>query len=138
MRPIAAAVPISGTPMSPSSSPSAPAVLRVPIGKVSHDSGTPTLSMPGMIGLKWTRAATPEKVLAAMARRVTTTYAVNMENSNPVAPVWNPMHARLTVAPCRPRRHGSADAGQLLGVGHEVYGPDYTVGHVEDERRDRL
>src|SRR5215217_2201229 len=82
MRPIAAAVPISGTPMSPSSSPSAPAVLRVPIGKVSHDSGTPALSMPGIIGLKWTRAATPEKVLAAMARRVTTTYAVNMGNSN--------------------------------------------------------
>jgi hypothetical protein len=29
--------------------------------------------MPGMIGLKWTRAATPEKALAAMARRVTAT-----------------------------------------------------------------
>src|SRR5215217_7001815 len=81
MRPIAAAVPISGTPMSPSSSPSAPAVLRVPIGKVNHDSGTSTLSMPAMIGLKWTKAATPEKVLAAMARRVTTTYAVNMGTS---------------------------------------------------------
>src|SRR5215203_6957417 len=80
--PIAAAVPISGTPMRPTSSPSAPAALSVPIGKVNHDSGTPALSMPGIIGLKWTRAATPEKVLAAMARRVTTTYAVNMGNSN--------------------------------------------------------
>jgi hypothetical protein len=28
--------------------------------------------MAGMIGLKWTREAMPEKVLAAMARRVTT------------------------------------------------------------------
>jgi hypothetical protein len=71
-RPMAAAVPTSGTPMRPSSSPTAPAVLRVPIGKVSHDSGTPALTMPGMMGLKWTRAATPEKALAAMVRRVTT------------------------------------------------------------------
>jgi hypothetical protein len=29
--------------------------------------------MPGRIGSKWTRAATPEEALAAMARRVTTT-----------------------------------------------------------------
>jgi hypothetical protein len=79
-RPIAAAVPISGPPMRPSSSPSAPAALRVPIGKVNHDSGTPALAMLGRIGLKWTRAATAEKVLAAMARRVTTTYAVNIGN----------------------------------------------------------
>src|ERR671911_3033779 len=84
-RPIAAAVPISGTPMRPSSSPTAPAVLRVPIGKVIHDSGTPTLTMAGMAGLKWTRAATPEKVLAAMARRVTTTWAVNMGTSYKVS-----------------------------------------------------
>jgi hypothetical protein len=45
----------------------------VPIGKVSHDSGTPALAMAGMIGLKRTRAATPEKAFAAMVRRVTTT-----------------------------------------------------------------
>jgi hypothetical protein len=44
----------------------------VPIGKVSHDSGTPALAMPGRIGLKWAMAATPEKALAAMARRVMT------------------------------------------------------------------
>ena len=38
MSPVAAAVPITGTPMRPSSRPAAPAVLRVPIGKVSQDS----------------------------------------------------------------------------------------------------
>src|SRR5215207_956207 len=84
-RPIAAAVPISGTPMRPISTPSAPAVLRVPIGKVNHDCGTPALSMPGMIGLKWTRAAMPEKASAAMARRVTRRYAVNMGTSDKFA-----------------------------------------------------
>src|SRR5215213_3596302 len=81
-RPIAAAGPISGTPMRPSSNPIAPVILRVPIGKVNHDSGTPALSMPGMIGLKRTKAATPEKASAAMVRRVTTTYAMSMRNSN--------------------------------------------------------
>src|SRR6266508_6053078 len=39
MRPIAAAVPIKGTPMRPNSSPTAPAVLRVPIG--APDTPTP-------------------------------------------------------------------------------------------------
>src|SRR5918993_2686491 len=75
---MAAAVPTSGRPRRPSSSPAAPAVLRVPIGKVSHDSGTPALAMPGRIGRKWARAAMPEKALAATATRVTTRTAVPM------------------------------------------------------------
>src|SRR6266487_3864958 len=70
MRPIAAAVPVRGTPRRPSSSPIAPAVLRVPIGKVSHDSGTPALAIPGRICFQWTRAAT--------------TYAVDTEDSDDV------------------------------------------------------
>jgi hypothetical protein len=52
--------------------------LRVPIGKVSHDPGTPALAMPGRIGRKWARAAMPEKALAATATRVTTRTAVPM------------------------------------------------------------
>src|SRR5579859_3361348 len=75
---MAAAVPTTGTPTRPSSSPAAPAVLSVPMGKVSHDSGTPALSMPGTILCQWRRAAMPEKLLATMARTVTTTYAVVM------------------------------------------------------------
>src|SRR5829696_10019512 len=43
MKPTAAAVPISGTPMRPTSSPSAPAALRVP-SMGSHDSGTLVLA----------------------------------------------------------------------------------------------
>jgi hypothetical protein len=35
-------------------------------------SGTPVVTMPGGIGLKWKRAATPEKPLAAIASSVTT------------------------------------------------------------------
>jgi hypothetical protein len=47
--------------------------LRVPIGKVSHDSGTPAFAMPGRIGFQCRRAATPEKALAAIVARATTT-----------------------------------------------------------------
>jgi len=43
MTPTAAAIPIGGTAM-PTSSPTAPAALRTPSG-VSHDSGTPALTM---------------------------------------------------------------------------------------------
>src|SRR5215467_11944831 len=75
---MAAAVPISGTPARPSSRPSAPATLRVPIGNVSHDSGTPALAMPGRIGLRCAMAPTPDSAVAAMATRVTVTYAVCM------------------------------------------------------------
>lgn len=43
------------------------------MGNVSHDSGTPAASMPGMIGAKWANAATPENPLKAIAISVTTT-----------------------------------------------------------------
>jgi hypothetical protein len=49
--PAAAARPIAGT-QRPTISPTVPSVLRVPIGKVNHDSGTPAFSIPAMIGEK--------------------------------------------------------------------------------------
>src|SRR5918994_1368992 len=36
------------------------------------------------------------------------------------------------------RRHDSADSVQLLGVGHDIDGPDDPVGHTEYEHRDGL
>jgi len=45
---MAAAVPTTGRPATPRSNPAAPTVLRVPIGKVSHDSGTPLWPCRGL------------------------------------------------------------------------------------------
>src|SRR5215203_1142409 len=72
MRPTAAAVSISSTPMRPTSNPSAPAALRVP-SMGSHDSGTPTLAAVMRTKLKRIISAVAAKVLAAMAIRVTMT-----------------------------------------------------------------
>ena len=71
----AAAVPASGTPSAPASTPSAPAVFSVPMGKTSHDSGTPAVASAGrsvrMTGAKRVIAQAPEKRLAAKATKLT-------------------------------------------------------------------
>jgi hypothetical protein len=51
MRPIAAATP-SGRKARPAIRSTAPVVFNVPMGKVSQETGTPALGMPGKIGLK--------------------------------------------------------------------------------------
>ena len=55
--------PMSGTPM-PTSSPSAPAALRMP-NMVIHDSGTPALAMAMLTCLQRTKSHMAEKMLAA-------------------------------------------------------------------------
>jgi hypothetical protein len=57
------------------------------------------------------------------------------------APCVRDMWPKLVCSSAGPRasrRLDSADAGQLLGVGHEMDGPVDPLGHVEDKRRDVL